>query len=179
MVDPVTSRRWLYRTIFVLIGVFGIYLNLLPVDPAAGGLPGPDIPVLLAYAWVLRRPDYVPILLVALVLVATDILFVRPIGLWSALALIGLEILRAREPISRDLPLLLEWAMVGIVLGLVTAAHWLALALFMVDHPGFGLLALQFLVTLACYPLVVAFTRWGLRLRRSSPGAVDALGHRL
>ena len=179
MVDPVTSRRWLYQALFVLIAMLGVYANLLPVDPAPGGLPGPDLPVLLAYAWVLRRPDYVPVLLVAAVLFATDILFLRPIGLWSALALIGLEILRAREPISRDFPPLLEWAMVGVVLAIVTAAHWLALSLFMVDHPGFGLLALQYLTTLACYPLVVAFTRWGLRLRRTSPGEVDALGHRL
>ena len=179
MVDPLTSRRWLYRTLFVALGVLGIYVNLLPIDLAPGGLPGPDFPVLLAYAWVLRRPAYVPVLLVAGVLLATDILFLRPIGLWSALARIGFEILRAREPISRDQPLLLEWATVGVVLALVTVAHWLVLSVFMVNHPGAGLLALQFLVTLASYPLVVAFTRWGLRLRRSLPGVIGGLGHRL
>jgi rod shape-determining protein MreD len=179
MVDPITTRRWIFRGLFVAACLLIIFVLLLPLDLSAGQLPGPDILICLTYAWVLRRPNYVPVLLIAAVFLVTDLLFMRPPGLLAGLVVMGSEFLRARESTSRELTFLLEWAMVGGVLIAVTLANRLFLLIVMVEQPALGLVLLQFLTTLLAYPVIVIISRYGLGLRKIAPGEVDSLGHRL
>lgn len=179
MVDPITTRKIGYRTLYLGLAALVIFLRLLPVDRMTGGLPGPDLTLALTCAWVLRRPEYVPLLLIVSVFLFEDILFWRPIGLWTLIVLAGTEFLRAREEGSRDLPFALEWALVSGVLAAMLVAERLVLALFMVDQPSLGLELLQMLMTVAAYPAVVALSRLGFGLRRAAPGEVDAFGQRL
>ncbi|MGO4916908.1 rod shape-determining protein MreD [Pseudogemmobacter sp. W21_MBD1_M6] len=179
MVDPITTRRWIFRGLFVAASLLIIFVLLLPLDLSAGQLPGPDILICLTYAWVLRRPNYVPVLLIAAVFLVTDLLFMRPPGLLAGLVVMGSEFLRARESTSRELTFLLEWAMVGGVLIAVTLANRLFLLIVMVEQPALGLVLLQFLTTLLAYPVIVIISRYGLGLRKIAPGEVDSLGHRL
>ena len=179
MVDPVTSERWRYRALFVGLTLAILSLRLLPLGDGTGGLPGPDLPTALALAWVVRRPDYVPIGLIAAVVLLADIVQMRPPGLWAAIVVIGVAFLRSREATSRDLLFPGEWALASAVLFAMTLLYWLVLAVFMVPHPGLGLLLLQFLATAAAYPAVVLVSRLLLGLRKAAPGEVDALGHRL
>lgn len=179
MVDPITSRRWLYRGLYVLIAVATMFLLLLPIDLSAGRFPGPDILVCTTFAWVLRRPDYVPILLIAAVFLILDLLFMRPPGLWAALVVVGAEFLRTRQTAYRDLPFLFEWAMIGSTLIGITLANRLLLAIAMVDQPALGLVLLQMMATLLTYPLAVLVSRYGFGLRKIAHGEVDSLGHRL
>ncbi|WP_102108219.1 rod shape-determining protein MreD [Oceaniglobus roseus] len=178
MVDPVARRRIAYRLLFVAIAMVVVFVQLLPFRLGDPRFPGPDILALLAFAWVLRRPSYVPVLLVALVCLFTDILFLRPIGLWSALTLAGLEFLRAREHLSRDLPFLVEWFMVSGILGLMTMGNALILAIFFVPHPPVGMAALQLVTSILGYPLVVLVSRYAFGVHKMAPGEADALGHR-
>jgi rod shape-determining protein MreD len=179
MVDPITTRLWLFRGLFVAASLMIVFILLLPLDLSAGRLPGPDLLICLTYAWVLRRPNYVPVVLIAVVFLATDLLFMRPPGLLAGLVVMGSEFLRGRESASRELPFLLEWAMVGGVLIAITLANRLFLMIVMVDQPALGLVLLQFLTTLLAYPFVVITSRYGLGLRKIAPGEVDSLGHRL
>jgi rod shape-determining protein MreD len=142
-------------------------------------MPGPDLLVALAFAWVLRRPDYVPVLIVAAVMLAADFLFMRPPGLWAAITVMGVEFLRNREAGFRDLPFLVEWGMVALLLLGMTLANALVMLVLMVDQPSLGLTLLQLIATIAAYPLVVAMTVFALGLRRAAPGEVDDRGHRL
>ena len=109
----------------------------------------------------------------------TDIFFMRPLGLWTAAVVIGSEFLRAREPFSRDLPFLLEWMIVSVVIVAMTLGHSLVLATFVVDQPAFGLTLIQMIATIVAYPLVVAFSARVLGLRKMAPGAVDSLGRKI
>lgn len=179
MVDPITTRRWLYRGLFLLIAASVVFLQLLPLDLTAGRWPGPDLVVAFAFAWVMRRPDYVPVLLVAAVFLLMDMLFMRPPGLWAALVVVGLEFLRSREPYSRDLPFPLEWVLVAGVLSAMMIAGRLVHMVFMIAQPSFGLITLQLGATILCYPLVVATSRMLFGIRKTAPGEVDQLGHRL
>ena len=45
-------------------------------------LIGPDLLIAFAFAWSLRRPEYVPSLLLALLFLLADLLLQRPPGLW-------------------------------------------------------------------------------------------------
>lgn len=179
MIDQVTAQRWRFRTGFAAISLAVVAASLLPLGDGTSDLPGPDLPVVLVLAWVLRRPDFVPAALVAAVMLLSDFLQMRPPGLWAAIVVLGVEFLRSREATLRDLPFFGEWALASLVLFAMTLLHWLLLALFLVPHPGLGLLLLQYLATVAAYPVVVLASRHLLGLRKTAPGEVDALGHRL
>lgn len=179
MAEPIVTRRWLYRGLFVLLALTFVFLRLLPLGSGFGALPGPDLLTALAFAWVLRRPDYVPVTMVAALVLLTDILFLHPLGLWAALVVVGLEFLRQREPFSRDLPFALEWLVVASVLIAMTLAETLVLFVFMVDGPAFGQVLIQLLLTITCYPVVVLVTARVLGLRKVAPGEVDEYGHKV
>lgn len=179
MVDPVTRRRWGFRGLFVLLAFGVVFFQILPFRIGVSRWPGPDLLTLLAFAWVLRRPGYVPVVLVAAVTLFTDTLFMRPLGLWSALVVLGFEFLRRRQPFSRDLPFLVEWMMVaGVLLGM-TVTNAFVLAIFLVEQPDLKLTFLQLIISILSYPVVVAISRFALGVRKIAPGEVDALGHRL
>jgi rod shape-determining protein MreD len=165
--------------LFVALALLLAFARLLPLGDGTGGVPGPDFLVALALAWVLRRPDYVPIVLVAVVMLLADFLFMRPPGLWAAITVLAVEFLRNREPGFRDLPFLVEWSMVALLLLAMTLAYALVLLVLMVDQPTLGLTLLQLIATILAYPLVVAVTVFALGLRRAAPGEVDGRGYRL
>lgn len=170
----------LARQIIFLALAFGIaFVQLLPLSPGPGGLPGPDLILALSFAWVLRRPDFVPVLLVALVMLVTDFLFLRPPGLWAAITVLGLEFLRAREGAFRDVPFLLEWGMVSVVLTVMTLGRAAVLLIFFVDQPPLGLTLIELILTMMAYPVVVLVSVYLFGLRKAAPGEVDALGRRL
>lgn len=178
MADPVTTRRLGYRVLYVLISLAIMVALLLPLHPGPGRIPTPDILLLMTLAWVLRRPDYVPVGLVALVFLVSDFLFMRPPGLWAAIVVVATEFLRAREPGWRDLPLLFDWGVAAATLVAVTLANAVILAFFFVDRPGLGLTLLHLAITIGAYPVVAMLTASVFGIRKSSPGEVDQLGHR-
>jgi rod shape-determining protein MreD len=179
MDETLDLRRQLWRLTFVALVALIAFVRLLPFSSGQGGLPGPDLMVALAAAWVLRRPDYVPVCLIALVMLAADFLFMRPPGLWAAVVVLGTEVLRQREAGWRDLPFLVEWALVSVVLAAMWIANAAVLALFLVDQPPLGLTLLQLILTMLAYPVAVAVTAFVFGLRRAAPGEVDELGRRL
>ncbi|RVV96755.1 rod shape-determining protein MreD [Mesobaculum littorinae] len=179
MVDPVSTRRLVYRLGFVALAAGFIFLRLLPFEVSANRVPGPDLPVIFAFAWVLRRPDYVPATMIAAVMLVCDILFMRPLGLWAAIVLIGLEFLRARENLSRDLPFVVEWLMVAATLATMTLAQIAVLGLFVVPQPALQMSLAHLAVTVLSYPAAVVISRYALGVTKAAPGAVDALGHKL
>jgi rod shape-determining protein MreD len=179
MAEAIATRRLVWRTAFLALAVFVIFVGLLPLGDGAGGVPAPDLLVAIALAWAARRPEYVPVLLVATVMLLADFLFMRPPGLWAAIAVLGVEFLRNREQGFRDLPFLVEWGLVALLLLAMTLANAVVLLVLMVDQPTLGLTLLQLIATILAYPLVVAVTVFAFGLRRAAPGEVDDRGRRL
>lgn len=179
MAEVMPTRRWAHRALFVLVSVMVIGIGLLPLGDGTARMPGPDLPVVIAYAWVLRRPEYVPPLLIALVVLLADAFALRPLGLWAALVVIGAEFLRTRESLLRDLPFLAEWALVTAVLVGLTLIYWAILTVFVAVQPELGQHLLRAIASALVYPVVVAVSRTIFGLRRLAPGEVDALGRRL
>ena len=175
MIDPQSLRIWLYRLVFlVLAGMLTFYL-ILPLSFIPSRLPGPDLLLALAFAWVLRRPEYVPVLLVAAIVFMTDMLQLNPPGLRAALVVIGLEYLRRRGALATVVPFAVEWGLVLAVLGMILLGQRMVLALFMVEQVSFGKEVLRLIATWGVYPLVVAFSVYILGVRRTQPGEAEAL----
>lgn len=167
----------LHWLLFAFIAMCVLFLRLLPLDVAAGRWPSPNPMLALGFAWVLRRPSFIPVILFAATMFAFDMLLMRAPGLWAGLAVIGLEFLRSRSRVSRELPFLFEWAMVTGVLLVMALINRLALAIFVIPQPAFGLDAILLLGTVAIYPLAVIVSSNAFGVRKMAPGAVDQLGH--
>lgn len=150
-----------------------LFLRLLPLSGGLVGWPGPDLGMCLTFAWVLRRPDQLAAPVIVLVYLLEDMLLLRPIGLWAALMLLGTEAARLREPRWRDQPFMVEWLRVAILLGAMMLAYRVVLLMFLVPVPALGQVILQYLATLAAYPLVVFAARWVIGLRRVSPSGAE------
>lgn len=178
MGDNTAVNIWLMRMTYAALALLVIFLSLLPLQMVPRGWAGPDIIVAVTFAWVLRRPDYVPPWLVAGVLLLADLMFHRPPGLWAALVLVGAETLRARHVGLRDLTFAVEWVSVATTLVAITLGYRVILAVLLVDQAPLGLSLMQMVMTLLVYPVVVVCSHLLLGVRKPAPGDIDALGGR-
>ncbi len=173
------QEHWIFRALFLALAVFLLFTRLLPLGGAPGTLPGPDLLLCLILAWVIRRPDFLPMPLILVVILAEDLILMRPPGLWTAIVVLGTEFLRSRAALTRELNLLVEWMLIsGVMLGMMLA-YRLVLGVAFVPQPAFGFAAVQVLWSIALYPLVVALSRLTLDLRKPATGEVDNFGRRL
>ncbi len=177
MIDPLTLRMWLYR--MLLVGLAGLitFVHILPLSNNSGGLPGPDLVLSMVLAWVIRRPEYVPVYIVALLVFLIDMLSQHPPGLRAALVVLGLEFLRQRQAGSTDMPFVAEWILVVLVMAGIVLGERLVLAVFLVEQVSLGKTLLRLVISGATYPIVVAFSIYVLGVRRLQPGEADALRH--
>ncbi len=155
MVERLSSRIWIMQTIYVSLSLAIIYGRLLPLENHVVPWAAPDLLVIMTFAWALRRPDFVPAISVAIVMVMADLLLLRPPGLMAALVLIATVALQRRQRDIREMGFALEWLTVAIALGVVLVAERLMLSIFMVPQVSLGQSVIQSLVTALYYPLVV------------------------
>ncbi|SPJ25236.1 rod shape-determining protein MreD [Palleronia abyssalis] len=174
MVDPLTMRRAGFRAMFVTIAAGFIFVRILPFMGAGDQLPAPDLLTILAFAWILRRPDYLPVWLIASVALLADILFMRPPGLWALATVLGSEFLRRRSHLTAEQPFPVEWLLVTGTLTLMHLGEALVLGVLMVPQPSFGATLLELMMTIATYPLVVVATAFVFGVRPPSPSERDA-----
>lgn len=175
MVDPATAARVSHRLLFAFLAALILFFRMLPLTAEPPRWPGPDLILCLTFAWILRRPDYLPAYLIVIVFAVDDLLSMRPPGLWTLTALLVTEFLRSREVLLRDLPFALEWATVAAAVMVMTVANRLVLSLLMVPQSGFDQNILQVLSTLAAYPIVVFANVWLLGLQRRTGGPGDGM----
>jgi rod shape-determining protein MreD len=179
MAEGVPSTVWAYRALFAVLALALLFLRLLPLGSVAGAWPGPDLLMCLTFAWVLRRPDYVPLVLIALVVLLEDLLLMRPPGLWAALMVLGAEFLRNRTSLTRELSFVVEWVLVAGVMAAVVMGNRLVLAVTMLDQPSLGQTIIQLVASVLCYPVVVFLSRLAFGVRKPAAGEIDAYGRRL
>jgi rod shape-determining protein MreD len=179
MADRSASHLWLMRFIWLGLCLVLIVLQLLPLDTTPKGWAAPQLILALTFAWVLRRPEYVTPLMIALVFLLTDLLFQRPPGLWAALVLISSEALRARATRLRDLAFAAEWLHVAVTLVIITLGYRAALTLLLIDQAPLGLSLIQMMMTLMAYPLVVITSQFLFGVRKLAPGDVNAMRQHL
>ncbi len=170
------ANRWLFGAAYFGLMTGLILMRVSPIEIWPARLPGPELMACVTFAWVLRRPQYVPVLLVAAAFLLADMLFYRPPGLWTALMVLGVEFLRAREHGQREQPFPVEWALVAGTLLAMVVADRLVQLVFLVEPPALGLVLLQYLVTVMSYPLVVMVVRSGFGVAKMTPGETDAKG---
>lgn len=175
MAERSATHLWSMRSVYLIVCGVVMFLHLLPLEPVSRFWVAPDLMIAFTFAWVLRRPEYAPLLFIASVFLLADFLFHRPPGLWAALVLIGSQTLRAKAPDLRDLTFPMEWLSVASTLIAITISYRIILAIVVVDAPPLSLSLVQLLTTLIAYPLVVLASQTIFRVRKIAPGEVDAM----
>lgn len=196
MIDGVTREVWLHRIVFVVLALVFLFFRLLPMGhatPAAcgpedgwcralawvGRMPGPDLLLCIVFAWTMRRPDYLPALLIAAVVLLEDLVLLRPPGLWTALVVIASEFIRSRVALTRELNFGVEWLLVSAMMVAMLILYRMAFGLVLLPQPPFGFAMVQVIWSILCYPAVVFLSRVTLDLYKPGMGEVDAHGRRL
>jgi len=170
---------WLRRAGFIAIGALFMLQALIPLDLTANRLPGPDVLYCLTMAYLIRRPEFVPLWSIIFVFFLRDVLTMAPLGIWTLLIIASTELVRANLQAFREYFFGIEWLWVAVIFGAMLLAQQLILALTLSASPTFVDLLLQFLFTTGIYPVIVAFMKYGFRIDKPAAGKTDARGHRL
>jgi len=173
------QAEWIYRAVFLLLALLWLFLRLLPLGGEPGALPGPDLMLCLIMAWIVRRPDYLPMPLILGVILVEDLVLMRPPGLWTAIMVLATEFLRGRTILTRELSFPVEWALVSGLMVAMLLSYRLILGMVMVPQPPFGFSAVQILWSIGFYPLIVGVSRLVIDLRKPATGEIDDYGRRL
>lgn len=173
------ARLWTMRLGFILLVCVILFFHLLPLETTPGRWVGPDFLLIFAFAWSLRRPEYVPTLALAGLFLLADLMLQRPPGLWAMLALLACERLKGRSRGMRDTGFISEWIGVCILIAAIALGYRAILMITLVDLPSFGLTVFQTILTMASYPAVAAATHALMGVRKAAPGDPDGSGGRL
>lgn len=170
MTPDTPARLWKMRAAFGLLTLCILFVHLLPLKTSAPTQwAGLDLLMVFAMAWSVRRPDYVPLLMLALLFLLADLLLQRPPGLWAALMLMACERLRGQAHILRDAGAATEYLNVSALIVGIYLLNRLVLGLVIVDLPPLGLYLLQMIATLAAYPFAVFITHALMGVRKLAP----------
>lgn len=172
--DNSPTQLWIMRGCFLGLGLLILFFHLLPLDSVPRRWAPPDLLIAFVFAWALRRPDYVPILSIALVMLMADLMFQRPPGLLALLVLIGTEYLRLRFAGLKDASFAGEWIAVCIVLVAILVTNRLVLSILAVQQAPLGLTLMQLIMTIIVYPLVVLITQLVFGVRALTPSDSEA-----
>ena len=170
---------WGYRLGLIGLGLFLLFVKLLPLGTVAGRLPGPDVMQCLIIAWAMRRPDFVPVWIVLPMVLLEDFLLWRAPGLWTALMVMAVEFLRTRAPMTRELNFMVEWLLASGLMVAMLLAYRAGHTLALMPQLPFGFTVVQLAATIATYPFIVALSRLAFDLKKPAHGTLDEYGRRL
>jgi len=173
MVDPSTLRRYGFRALFFGVCTLVIFIKLVPLTTMPARIPGPDLLFAFTAAFLMRRPRYTPILLIVFLHLIADILFLRPLGLWPAIALLGFEFLRRQVTGHSEIEWPLEIVLVPVVFGAMMAVNATVYMVLSIPHPTLAATLLHILMTALFYPVVLLVTHFVLKVRRPRPGDLE------
>lgn len=176
MVDPITSRRFVNRSLFLgLCGVL-IFFKLLPLSTLPTNFPSPDLLFVFTAVWIMRRPNFAPVWLIVPLALLADLLFLRPPGLWAAISLLGYEFLRSKRLGSSEIPVIGEIPMAAGTFAAMFLSYNVVLAVFGLQTVGLWPGAWHILITIVVYPFAILATHFIFRVRRLKPGELEEDG---
>jgi len=167
------------RVCFTILAFAILLVNLLPLKTLPNAWAMPDLLLGFACAWSVRKPSYVPILLLAALLLLSDLLLQRPPGLWAVLVLLCCENLKRRAQSLKSANFAIEWTTVATHTLGAMLAYRLTLAILLIEQPSLGLHLIETIMTIICYPIVVFTTHAIMRVQKSAPSDLDRSGRRI
>ena len=168
---------WLYRVIFLMLGLLAIAYPILPLQFSPARWPAPGLLFVLTMAWVVRQPDSAPFLSIAALAILADAVLMRPMGLWAVLLLMASETVRFSYRSIQERGLMMEFSVVaGLLLAMMILQNLLLWVSFSQSLEAARMLQFT-LLTLLCYPVMVAVLHYIVRVRKpDTANRPDRLG---
>jgi len=176
MAEQMDRKTWVQCGVFVALAFLLIVADLVPLDMRPSLWASPDLLLAATLVWVVRKPSYVPVTILALIFLMADFLFMRPPGLWAALVVTLTEVLRRQHREFRNMPLLVEWGTVAFGIVAITLANRIVLAVVMSPQAPLGLTLIEMIATILSYPIVVIVAHFIFGISRPAPGEIGSRG---
>ena len=158
VVDP-SLRILRLRLTYLLIVMLFVLFQTMPIHTSTDQLAMPDIPLVITFAWVMRRPDVMGPILITIAFLFADMILQRPPGLWTLIVLCGSMFLRSRTIYFKEVIFFYEWLMIAVVVIFCFTAHQFLLFLTFLPSHNLALLVKQALFTIILYPIFVWLSR--------------------
>ena len=162
VMDP-SLRILRLRLIYLLIMMLLVLLQTIPIHTSTDKLTMPDIPLIITFVWVMRRPDVMAPILITIAFLFADMILQRPPGLWTLIVLCASMFLRSRTVYFKEVIFFYEWLMIAIVVIFCFTAHQFLLLLTFLPTHDLALLVKQALFTIMLYPIFIWLSRSMLR----------------
>ncbi len=172
-------RILIYQALFLAIAVALMSFSMIPPRGLQPDLPQPDILFCLIAAWAMRQPDTVRPVMILFTVLLSEIMFLKPPGLWTALVLLATEFLRSLVDRIRYQAFTFEWIVFSGTFAAIIILYQLALAITFVPVLEPGSAALHVLATIIAYPVVVMISNTVFRVRKAGsaePGPFEGRG---
>ena len=144
---------------FVVFALLLMFLAILPLSNLPGRIPGPDLVLAASLVWIIRRPETVPPLVIAAVILVQDLLTLRAPGLTAAAVLMVSEYLKARRLLTTEVPFIFEWTVAASMMACIMIGVSAVLAIFSAPGPELLPLLVQLFFTILFYPVMVGVAR--------------------
>lgn len=167
MAESAGAKLWVMRGTFVLLALAILFWQLMPFSTVPHNWAGPDLLLVMMMLWVLRRPDYAPIPLVAGLMLLADFLLSRPPGLMAVVTVLVSENLRRRAMTGTEMPFSVEWLTASAGMAAIVISTRILTAIFLLEQPSLGLTLIQLIMSIAVYPLVAGLLGVLLGLRQT------------
>ena len=112
----------------------------------------------------MRRPEAATLLAVFALGLARDLLTDTPVGIGALTLVAASEYLRLLSPVVARRGFAAEWAVAALFLALVLALQWLSVLLLLAHPPYLTDLGLQWMGSVALYPLLALVLRGLFRI---------------
>ena len=138
---------------YLAIVALVVLLQTLPLQ----GLPYPfapaNVPLVVTFAWIMRRPDVMSPILITLAFLFADAILQRPPGLWTLIVLCASIFLRMRTRGRKEMLFLYEWLIVSWVIGVSFLVHYFALMFSFLPVPDVQQYVVQVTLSILIYPI--------------------------
>jgi len=156
---------WINRTLLAAVVIGFALISLLPLGLTAEARVMPDLMFCTVFAWVVRQRVTAPTLLIGALALLTDILLMKPVGLWTFFVILATEYMRVTGRSLRDQMFVIEWLIFALIFAFGQLFYITMLNLTFTPAPSAGLVLQYIVITILIYPLIVAFLYYGLRIR--------------
>jgi len=162
IVDP-SLRILRLRFTYLLIVMLLVLFQTMPIHTSIDQFSMPDIPLVITFVWVMRRPDVMGPILITIAFLFADMILQRPPGLWALIVLCGSMFLRSRTIYFKEVIFFYEWLTISIVIIICFIANQFLLLLTFLPTHNLEFLVKQALFTIMLYPIFIWLSRSMLR----------------
>lgn len=165
MSRPGHRPRWQGALIFCVFAFCLVIFALIPVGLSADAQGTPDLLPALIFAWMVRSPESLPVSILVLVALFSDLMLSQPVGLRALLLLIGgVYVGHVGRTIIEQM-FVVEWAGFALAFGVMLGIEALVLQLSFAPVPALGLMLWHWLASGLAYPLIAGILHFGLKVR--------------